>query len=82
MTVYKMFIRSILEQSCPVWHSSLTDENREDLERVQKTSLKIILGPKYNNYEKALNLLELESLQDRRESLCLRFAQKCVKMKK
>ena len=34
--IYILYIRSILEQSSVVWHSSLTSENAEDLERVQK----------------------------------------------
>ena len=41
-SIYILFIRSILEQSSVVWHSSLTKENEEDLERVQKSALKII----------------------------------------
>ena len=45
--IYFLYIRSLLEQSATVWHSSLTEENRNDLERVQKTALKIILGEKY-----------------------------------
>ena len=42
--VYILFIRSLLEQSAVVWHSSLTEENINDLERIQKTACKIILG--------------------------------------
>ena len=41
--IYKIYIRSVLEQSCQVWHSSLNEQNSEDLERVQKCALKIIL---------------------------------------
>ena len=44
--IYVLYIRSILEQSCVVWHSSLTQENSEDLERVQKAAVRIILGKK------------------------------------
>ena len=72
--VYILFIRSLLEQSSTVWHSSLTEQNRNDLERVQKTALKVILGDKYMNYENALRKLGLENLHDRREDLCLNFA--------
>ena len=43
ITIYILYIRSDLEQSCQVWHSSLTFENRTDIERVQKNALKIIL---------------------------------------
>ena len=81
-TIYTVFIRSILEFSSTVWHSSLTNENREDLERVQKSALKIILQEKYKNYENALNLLDLESLDDRRKKLCYTFAKKCVNNEK
>ena len=60
-------------------HSSITVENREDLERVQKTVLKIILGLRYKSYQNALDILELETLEKRREKLCLNFARKASK---
>ena len=41
--IYILFVRSLLEQSATVWHSSLSQQNISDLERVQKTALKIIL---------------------------------------
>ena len=41
--IYILFVRSLLEQSATVWHSLLTKENTEDLERVQKNALRIIL---------------------------------------
>ena len=40
--IYTTFIRSLLEQSCVVWQSGLTEYQKEDLERIQKTALKII----------------------------------------
>ena len=42
--IYSLFVRSQLQQSAVVWHSSLTEENKADLERVQKSALKIIMG--------------------------------------
>ena len=78
-TIYTSYIRSILDQSCQVWHFSLTQENADDIERVQKSALKIVLGYQYENYEKALERLNLENLQKRREKLCIKFAQKCTK---
>ena len=77
--VYILFIRSLLEQSAVVWHSSLTEENRNDLERIQKTACKIILGDKFIDYEQALILLDLDNLHDRRTLLCLNFARKSSK---
>ena len=76
--IYVTFVRSILEQSVPVWHSSLTNENKEDLERIQKSAFRIILGNRYKNYQNALNLLEMDTLESRREHLCLVFAQKAA----
>ena len=77
--IYILFIRSILEQSATVWHSSLSEDNKNDLERVQKTALKIILKEKYCGYQQGLAKLDLESLECRRENLCLNFANKCTK---
>ena len=74
VNVYILFIRSLLEQSAVVWHSSLTQENIQDLERVQKSALRVILGERYKSYKKSLDTLELETLKDRREQLCLNFA--------
>ena len=54
--VFILFIRSVLEQSCQVWHSSLTLQNTMDLERVQKHALKVILKSEYLSYENALEV--------------------------
>ena len=77
--IYKTFIRCNLEFSSNVWHSSLTKENREDLERVQKAALKVILKEDYSNYEDALKQTNMESLHERREMIALRFAKNCLK---
>ena len=61
-----------------VWHSALTKENAEDLERVQKCAVKLILGEKYENYDDALTRVHLDSLYDRREKLCKNFGLKCI----
>ena len=80
--IYVLYVRSVLEQSSVVWHSSLTKENCEDLERVQRCALRIILGKdyeKYKNYEDALARANIEKLELRREYLCKNFAEKCLK---
>ena len=81
-TIYILFIRSHLEQSATVWNSTLTQENKDDLERVQKSALKIIFQERYESYRKALAQLQIETLETRREELCLNFAQKCLKNEK
>ena len=67
-----------MEQSSVVWHSSLSSENRKDLERLQKTAVRIILGKTYNKYKEGLKMLNLQTLNQRRKMLCLKFARKCL----
>ena len=43
-TVYILYIRSLLEQSATVWHTSLKEENTSELEGIQKSAVKVILG--------------------------------------
>ena len=57
--LYILYIRSLLEQSCVVWHSGLTLENSQDLERVQKTALKLILKEEYNYLYLYFNYIQL-----------------------
>ena len=78
VVIYILFIRSILEQSCVVWHSAITKEEENNLERVQKVCLRIILKENYYNYDEALRRTKLLTLVARREKLCLNFARKCV----
>ena len=77
--IYILYIRSVLEFNCCVWHFGLTKEEICDLERVQKTACKIILKQEYEDYESALSQLNLQNLNDRRAILCKRFTEKCVK---
>ena len=80
--LYILYIRSIVEQSAVVWHSSITKGEQRDLERVQKVALKIILKDSYETYVNALRLTGLETLTARRTKLCLNFARKCLKNEK
>ena len=61
--IYILYVRSILEQSCQVWHSSLTLDNIQSLERVQKTALKIILHNDYVSYSNTKNCLKHQDMK-------------------
>ena len=65
-----------------VWHGSLTQENTEDLERTQETFCKLILKHNYQDYEHSLNILNLDSLKQRRQFLSLKFAKSGIKSDK
>ena len=75
--VYYKQVRGILEQGVQIWHSGITNIQRNKIERVQKSALSIILGQNYKSYNRALKTLKLESLFLRREKLCKTFAKKC-----
>ena len=77
--MYLTYVRSALEQSAVVWHSSLSARNRRDLERVQKAALRVILQNNYTSYKSGLRQLNLQTLNKRRDKLCLKFAKKCLK---
>ena len=77
--IYTLFIRSITEYCAVAFHSSLTVAQATDIERIQKTSLKVILGENYIDYPAALEMSGLQTLHDRREKRCLDFALKSLK---
>ena len=81
LEIYQIQIRSGMEYCVPAWNSSLTDEDVNELERVQKTAMKIIHGEKYTDYKTSLEACKLESLEERRLDLCRNFALKCTQSK-
>ena len=74
--VYTKEVRSILELAVPVWHSGLTKQQSMEIERIQKISFRIILGNNYTSYIQACNFLSAQTLEERRDKLCLKFARK------
>ena len=48
------------------------------LSRLRAIAFRIILQQDYTTYEEALETLMLAKLSDRREKLCLKFAENCV----
>ena len=78
LDIYILYIRSIAEYCSTVFHSSLTVEQSEKLERIQKTCLRVILGDMYVDYASALEMSGLETLFSRRKTRCLNFALKCA----
>ena len=74
LEVYTQQVRSVAEMACPVWNSGLTCHEVRSLERVQRTAVAIIRGENHTSYREALLYLNLKSLEDRREAICLKFA--------
>ena len=82
LDVYIKQVRSVMELAVPVWHSSITLEEKCDIERIQRAALHIILGEEYISYRDALETVNLKSLEDRRVKLCTKFANKAAKNNK
>ena len=68
-----------MELAIPAWHGAITLAEQIDLERTQKCAAHIILGENYDSYRKALLRLNLDTLQNRRDKLCLKFGKKSEK---
>ena len=75
--IYITCIRSKLEYCVPVWNASLTEDDKTEIEWIQKIALKIILGEEYGGNQTALEMCLLKTLEERKEDLCLSFALSC-----
>ena len=76
---YVKEIRPLAEQGVSVWNSGLTKSQVNDIEKIQKVALLIILGEEYSQYEAACKRFGITSLSSRRAQLCVNFAVKLFK---
>ena len=79
ITVYRDYIRPIIEYADVIWHSSLTLKQSQTLESIQRRACKIMLGYKYVSYVNALEICDLDLLSALREIHCLNFARSLPK---
>ena len=75
--VYKTMIRPVVEYGCTVYHSSLTDNQDERLERLQDHALKCIFVPGLSA-RRLRGISGLQTLRERREEIVKKFAFKCA----
>ena len=73
LDLYQKHIRSILEYSVPAWGPLISDENCDEVERVQKCAYKVIFG-RNMSYKKQVELSNTLSLAQRRAILTNKFA--------
>ena len=78
--IYYSRVRCKLEQSAAVWSSSLIQENINELERVQKSAVRIIIGKQYESYTETLKELDIKRLSERRDLICLKFAKTSLRL--
>ena len=80
--IYRTQVRIILELAVPAWQGKVTQVEKNNIERVQKSAFHIILGDQYLSYKSAQITLGLENLDMRRNQLCLNFGKKSEKHEK
>ena len=77
--IYRQQILSVLELAVPVWAPGLTQQQIHQLERVQKTVIRVILSDEYTSHKEGLRSLKLSTLTERRQKLCKKFTSKAMK---
>ena len=76
--IYCLYVRSIIEFNACVWFSLITEEEKKDIERVQKIACKILLNKSYTSYSESLRILKLDTLEERRIKLAIKFGEKSL----
>ena len=77
LTVYKTMLRPVADYAAVVYHSSLTNDQDERLDRLQNAALKCIYGP-FLSGRKMRSRSSLLSLRQRRINLCDKFVKKAL----
>ncbi len=75
--MYLTTIRHVLEYAVPIWQA-IPDYLSERIESIQTRALRIIF-PSIDNYNEAMMMAQIPTLESRRELLCKKYM---TKMKK
>ena len=78
ITVYTRQVRSVCEFAVPYWATRITKNEDHRIERIQRTALHVIMGDRYESYQNALKVCDLEMLSTRRSDLITKFTIKTV----
>ena len=73
---YYKEIRVHLEYAVPVWHSGLTIKLSNDIERVQRVAVSILIDQIEFSYSRSCAMLGVKPLYIRRQELCEQFSVK------
>ena len=76
--VLKQQVLPTLEQAVPFWGPLVTQKEKNQIERVLKIGLKIVMGDEFHSYPHALSSANMLSLDQRRQKLIQNFAQKAA----
>ena len=79
VTIYKAYIRPLMEFGVPVWGSGITNTQSDKIERIQRRALRFIVYPADLSYKQRLTRFNLPMLCERRNDLLLRFGRGLLK---
>ena len=82
LDVLQKQVLSVLNLGVPAWDSLLTEQEKEDFERVLKTGLKIIWGQEYTTFSDILRKSSLRTMKQVREKIVNKFLRKTIKHSK
>eukprot|EP00057_Strongylocentrotus_purpuratus_P007448 XP_011661922.1 PREDICTED: uncharacterized protein LOC105437248 [Strongylocentrotus purpuratus] len=74
VNIYSSYIRPLLEYSSPLWSPSITANQYNDIEKIQKRVCRIIMKDQYVSYDHALEHLSICRMSERHEQLLDSFA--------
>ena len=75
--VYRTCLLPVLDYCSVVYHSMMTDEQDQKVERLQASALRCIYGYE-TSYARMRELAGVETLRERRITACDKFAKKCL----
>ena len=78
LDVLQKQVLSVLNLGVPAWDSLLTEQEKEDFERVLKTGLKIIWGQDYTHFYDILRESNLKTMKQVREKIVKKFLRKTI----
>jgi hypothetical protein len=79
LDVLQKQILSVLNLGVPAWDSLLTEQEKEDFERVLKTGLKIIWGKDYSTFDTVIKEGQISTMRQVREKIVKKFVKKTIK---
>ena len=79
LDVLQKQILSVLNLGVPAWDSLLTEQEKEDFERVLKTGLKIIWGKDYSTFDSVIKESQIRTMRQVREKIVKNFVRKTIK---
>ncbi len=68
-------IRPVLEYTCQVWHTNLTQYLSEGIETVEKRALRVIFPG--HSYDESLQVTSLPTLSQRSQQMCKHILRSC-----